>query len=305
MHKIIILLIIYVLYKIDLLGKLVITSLPFIFGFVLANIFYPIELKFNKKMPKYLSICIIITIILIIIFVIVKVLLPLLMREGSILINVIINYLLNISIKFDIDIPKLNEFINYKQIINSISISLNYIENIILCFISFIYFLIDMDKIRLYIKNINSKLSNYLIYINNDFSKYIESLIKISIISFFEYTLVFFIIGHSNPILVGVVSAILNMIPYIGGMLTVLITILLCPSMIIKISITYILLGLIDGYVITPYVYGKYNKINPILGLFALSVGGLFGIVGVICSIPVLVIITSTFNYFKNSNNIV
>nr|MBP3258892.1 AI-2E family transporter [Bacilli bacterium] len=304
MLRIIILVLIYILYKVGFIGKLVNASLPFLLAFVLAYIFYPLELKLNKKFPKIISISIIILSILLFIFILFKIMIPLFISESSTLINILTQYVNNLSYKFNIDttmiLKKINGLINYNHIINGISISINFITKTIICFISFIYILYDMDKITLYIRKI--KILNYLIYINKDISKYISSLIKISIISFIEYTLVFFIIRHPNPLMVGMLAGILNMIPFIGGIITVFITILLSPSMIIKISITYIVLGLLDGYIITPYVYGKYNKINPLLGLIALSIGGIFGPMGIILSIPILIIVISTYKYLKDNN---
>ena len=130
-------------------------------------------------------------------------------------------------------------------------------------------------------------------------SKFVDLCDKISVFPIFEYTIAFMIIGYPNPLLIGLLSGILNMIPYLGGMLTVLITILLAPKMIIKISILYIILGLVDGYIISPYVYGKYNEVNPILGLFAISIGSIFGPIGIISSFPVLIVLLSTIKYFK------
>ncbi len=304
MLRIIILVLIYILYKVGFIGKLVNASLPFLLSFVLAYIFYPLELKLNKKFPKTISISIIIISILLFIYIFFKIMIPLFISESSNLINILNQYINNLSYRFNIDtnlvLSRINGLINYNHIINGISISINVITKTIICFISFIYILYDMDKIVLYIRKI--KISNYLIYINKDISKYISSLIKISIISFIEYTLVFFIIRHPNPLMVGMLAGILNMIPFVGGIITVFITILLSPSMIIKISITYIVLGLLDGYIITPYVYGKYNKINPLLGLIALSIGGIFGPIGIILSIPILIIVISTYKYLKDNN---
>ena len=61
----------------------------------------------------------------------------------------------NISIKYNIDIGMLNmdKLINYNHIINGISLSVSYITNIFICFISFIYMLADMDRIRAYMKS--------------------------------------------------------------------------------------------------------------------------------------------------------
>ena len=296
MTKIVIILIIYILYKLNLLGKLVNTSLPFLFGFVLAYILNPIVLKLNKKLPKLLSISIVVLSLIFMMFILFYILIPILIKES----DNIYNLFISLSSRFNIDISKLSEFINYKNILNGLSLSLNVITNSIITFISFIYMLIDIDKIKNFIKNINIKLYNYLSYISKDLKEYISRLIKISIISFFEYTLAFLIIRHPNPILIGFLSGILNMIPYLGGMLTIFITIILAPNMIIRVSILYIVLGLIDGYIITPYVYDKYNKINPILGLFALSIGGLFGPIGIIMSYPILIIILSSIRYLNS-----
>ncbi len=295
MTKIVIILIIYILYKLNLLGKLVNTSLPFLFGFVLAYILNPIVLKLNKKLPKLLSISIVVLSLILMMFILFYILIPILIKES----DNIYNLFISLSSRFNIDISKLNELLNYKSILNGISLSLNVITNSIITFISFIYMLIDMDKIKKLIKNINIKLYNYLSYISKDLKEYISSLIKISIISFFEYTLAFLIIRHPNSLLIGLLSGVLNMIPYLGGMITIFITIILAPNMIIRVSILYIVLGLIDGYVITPYVYGKYNKVNPILGLFALSIGGLFGPIGIIMSYPILIIILSSIRYLN------
>lgn len=300
MTKIVIIFIIYILYKLSLLGKLVNTSLPFLFGFVLAYILNPIVLKLNKKLPKIVSISIVILSLVFIIFILFYLLIPILIKESDNIYNIFISLSSRFNINIDILTSKLNEIINYKNIMNGISLSLNVITNIIITFISFIYILMDMDKIKEFIKNISIKLYNYLSYVSIDLRKYINSLIKISIISFFEYTIAFIIIKHPNPLLIGFLSGILNMIPYLGGMLTIFITIVLAPNLIISISILYIILGLIDGYIITPYVYGKYNKINPILGLFALSIGGIFGPLGIILSLPILIIILSTYQYLNH-----
>lgn len=302
MNKIILLIITYILYKIGFIGKLLNVSLPFLYAFVLAYIFYPIYKWLNRYIPKYLSVLIIILLIVFIIILLIF-LLPKSLNEINYLYKVIINYFTNLSVKYNINIDsvllKINGLINYNYLFRYITKSISYIYSFLLTFIIFIYILIDIDKIKEYIYNINPKLSNYLDYLNNDIGKYIGSLIKISIVTFFEYSLVFFIIGHKNFILVGVIAGILNMIPYIGGIITVFLTILLEPTKIIIISITYLFLGLIDGYLIAPYIYGKYNKINPIFGLFAISVGGIFGITGIILSFPILIVLKSTINYVK------
>lgn len=306
MIKIILILIVYLFYKIGFIGKLIHICLPFLYGFVLAYIFNPIYIYLKKHLNSFLSILIIIFIILLV-FILLIIFMPSIIKDITYLSKTIINYLIFISNKYNINIQdiviKINEIMNYNYIIECISKSINYIYKIFLTLISFIYMLIDMPKIKESIYKINPKVSKYLNYIGSDFNKYIGSLIKISIITFFEYTFAFLLIGHKYALLVGFIAGILNMIPYLGGILTVFITILLEPAIIVKISITYLILGLIDGYLISPYIYGKYNKINPIIGLFAISFGSIFNITGIILSFPILIIIKSTIEYI-NKNKI-
>ena len=55
-----------------------------------------------------------------------------------------------------------------------------------------------------------------------------------------------------------------------------------------------------DTYVINPYVYGKVNKIHPIITLFSLFLfEKLFGLMGIIISIPVTIVILTIYRSIK------
>lgn len=303
------LVIIYILTKLfnlNFIGKVIDVILPFFIAFVLAYIIYPLLKKLNKFLPKCLSIIIIILILFIIIFLFFYLIIPLLIKEIGNLLNILIFYINLLQNKYDINITyllsKLDKILDYKYIFNSVSISVSYITKFILCFISFIYLLIDMNRIETMIKNIsNKKIYNYLYILDKDVRGYITSLIKISIISFFEYSLAFKLIGHSDCILMGLVAGITNLIPYIGGIFVLIVGILTSPSLIIKTSILYFIMGLIDNYIINPYIYGKYNQVHPLISLISMSLlGYIFGFIGIIFSIPITIIIITTYRYFKN-----
>ena len=56
----------------------------------------------------------------------------------------------------------------------------------------------------------------------------------------------------------------------------------------------------IDGYIISPKVYGKTNNVNALWTIFAVTAGGtLFGIVGIMFSLPIYIALNCTFNFFK------
>jgi len=87
------------------------------------------------------------------------------------------------------------------------------------------------------------------------------------IIQLFEYSLLFFIVGHPNWLILGILACLTTIIPYFGGVLTNIIAILTATVISTPLTIATIVICLIfpqlDGYVISPHVYGKTNDINP------------------------------------------
>ena len=56
----------------------------------------------------------------------------------------------------------------------------------------------------------------------------------------------------------------------------------------------------LDGYVISPKVYGKTNNINPLITIMVVSIGGtLFGFVGIVIALPCYLLLRTTYHFFK------
>lgn len=307
MYKIIVIYIIYKLLNKEIIGKVINITLPFIMAFVLAYIFNPLLKKLNKRIPKIVCILIILLLFISLIFLLLWLIIPLFINETNSLIKILINYINILEIKYSINlsslINNLYKLLDYKYIISGISYSLSFVTSFIIMFISFIYILIDIDKIELFIKKyFKNNIYNCLKKIDINLKHYLLSLIKISIISFFEYSISFFIIKHSNPLIIGISASICNLIPYVGGIIVLIIAILTSPSNIIKTSMLFLMLGLVDSYLINPFIYGKYNKIHPVLGLISASIFGyIFGIPGVILSLPLTIILLTIIDFYKKN----
>lgn len=301
MYKLIIIIFIICLsIKLELLGKILNVILPFILSFALAYIVYPFYKKL-KRLPRLLSI-LIIFIIIITIILILYLIIAIAKEQAIISINYIANYLNIISKKYNLDLSNIlttiNKILDLKILFNSISSTLT---TFIIFIISFIYILFDIDKIELFQQKYkNKKICILLKNIDTNLKKYINSLLKISIISFFEYYIAFLLIKYPSPLLIGLIASITNLIPYIGGILVLIIAIITSPNIIIKISILYLLLSLIDTYIINPYIYNKYNQINPLLELlFITIISYILGIIGLIFSIPITIIIITIIRFYK------
>ena len=189
-----------------------------------------------------------------------------------------------------------------------IGISIDYISKIFIVLASFVYFLADMDKIRKFIKEYLShkskKIYNYVLTLDDEMRRYIVGFMKIVIISFFDYSLVYTLIGHPNALMLGTLAALGNLIPYFGGIITNIIAAItafvISPALFIKTCIVFIIFSAVDGYIINPFVYGKTNKVHPLVVIISVFAGGiLFGVLGIVISLPCAIIIITTFKYFK------
>lgn len=307
-----------------ILGLIVKIGLPFLFAFALAYAIYPfLEYMESKNIPKGLGICIIMLLLLALSSIVIYLITTIMWDQLSLLFNNIIAFVSGIdTTKLDINIVGLEsnlteffkgvltKFSDYVSdgAINVVNTSIDIVSKIFIVFASFIYFLIDMDKIRKAIKYYFSKktkkIYNYVKTLDIEMKKYLSGLVEIIIITLVEYTFVYTIIGHPNAILLGFLAAVANLIPYFGGIIVNIIAfitaIVISPALMIKTVITFAILSMIDGYVINPVVYGKTNNIHPILTIVALFAGGiLFGILGIFISFPLTIIIVATIKYFK------
>lgn len=112
------------------------------------------------------------------------------------------------------------------------------------------------------------------------------------------------IIGIGYPLLWGTLAAFLAIIPYIGttlgGLLPFLYAIATTGTYWQPIAIVayYQLIQQVEGNFITPYVIGSNVKINPLIAISSLLVGGaIWGIPGLILSLPFAAILRIFLSY--------
>ena len=148
------------------------------------------------------------------------------------------------------------------------------------------------------------KTFEYVKVLDKELGQYLNGLAIFIGIQFVEYTLLFKIIGHPNWLLLGILAALTTVIPYFGGLITNIVAVILASVVSTPLFIATLVICLvfpnIDGYIISPKVYGKTNNINAMWTIFAVVAGGtLFGIPGIMLSLPVYIAINCTFNFFK------
>ena len=103
-----------------------------------------------------------------------------------------------------------------------------------------------------------------------------------------------YFIGLPNPALWGVVGGLLNFVPYIGGLVVVIVLTLAglatfeSTGHALLPGIVYFLLTVVESFA-TPYIMGKRLSLNPVVVFIAvLFWGWLWGIMGALLAVPIM-----------------
>lgn len=297
--------------------------LPFIIAFTIAYALYPFVLKLmDKKIPKGVSIFIVIAVIVIFVVLIIYLVIPVMIDQLVALVNWLTEFIKGVSSKYNIDLNNIQDYVgDLKSLVNDfgksisdfsmtiINKSINIVTLGIISLISAIYFLSSMDKIRKglkkYLKRNNMRTYNYVKRIDHEVSQYFVGLEKFMVVQFFEYTIIFFLIGHPYYLLLGTLCSITTVIPYFGGIFSNIIACVTAFFVSTKLFIFTLIVAFIfpniDGYVISPRIYGKTNNVPTLLTIFAAYAGGkLFGFIGIVIALPLTIILLSTYRFYED-----
>jgi len=116
-------------------------------------------------------------------------------------------------------------------------------------------------------------------------------------------TVALLILGVPYAILLGVIGALLNILPFIGGILAVLFPILVAMltkdgfSIELWIIVAYMAIQFVDNHFLVPYIVASKVKINALISIIIVLMGGaLWGIAGMFLSIPAIGVLKIIFD---------
>ncbi len=110
------------------------------------------------------------------------------------------------------------------------------------------------------------------------------------------------IIGVQYAILIGIIGALLNFIPYIGGLIAIALPMLVAfasgtPVDALWVFVAYIFVQFVDNNFIVPAIVASKVKVNAFVSIVVVIFGGaIWGISGMFLSIPLLAIVKVIFD---------
>lgn len=307
----------------NILSVIISVLSPFIIAFAFAYALTPV-IKFltDKGIKKGLAVTIITIAFVLIMISLLVITLPLIYDQLIIFSKNIISITKDLGDQFNLNLGKfelkITDYLNTaisnigsvisNGTINVVNKSLDFLGKFIVGFIAGIYFLSDMQNIREKLKKITLGISKrsylYLKCLDTEIGNYVKGLVIFMVIQFVEYSFLFWLVGHPNWLLLGILACLTTVIPYFGGLITNIIGIITASVISTPVLIGTIIICLVfpqlDGYVISPKIYGKTNNVNPLITIMVVSIGGsLAGIIGIIVALPLYLLIRSTYHFFQ------
>ncbi len=138
--------------------------------------------------------------------------------------------------------------------------------------------------------------------------KYVIGLLTEMVIIAIGLSLVFWILGVKYFMLLGLITGLFNVIPYVGiftaGAISILVTFATSGSKVVEVIIALVVTHLIDTNVILPMAVGSKVKINALITTLGLIVGEMiWGIPGMFLSIPVIAVLKIIFDRVESLNS--
>jgi predicted PurR-regulated permease PerM len=153
------------------------------------------------------------------------------------------------------------------------------------------------------------KAENIVEEISTTMRRYMAGVVTVVLILCVLNSVGLMIVGIHYALLFGVISALLNFVPYfgtlIGGVIPLSYTLLMSPDpgKAIGVVILYLIIQFLDHNILTPNITGSYVRVSPFMIILGIILGGmLWGLPGMIISVPTLAtvkIISSHIQHLK------
>jgi predicted PurR-regulated permease PerM len=226
-----------------------------------------------------------------------------------------------ISLKFHINTTRQNNYVNNAvsqmlsngpSIINGILSSVSSLLLYVLFTLVDTFFLLYYRRLLVkFLVSVFREEDSEAVYdivkqVQHRISRYIQGLlIEMTIVST-VCCLTLWILGIDYPVLLGLLTGLLNLIPYVGILFSLLISTLIAfatagASKILLVTATLFGIHLLDANVLLPLLVAAKVRLNALITIIGVIVGGsVWGIAGAFLAVPVIAIIKIVFDRIES-----
>lgn len=159
---------------------------------------------------------------------------------------------------------------------------------------------------KLFSKDRQKELNEIITQTKTVIQRYLLGLIIESSIVATLNSLGLLMLGIEYAILFGIIGGLLNVIPYIGGVVSVSLPMMIAlstksPSFAVYVLLLWMVIQFADNHYIIPKIVASKVKINALFSIIVVLAGNaLWGIPGMLLSIPLLAIVKLIFDHIES-----
>lgn len=186
----------------------------------------------------------------------------------------------------------------------------DYIISISMIPVLLFYILKDFDKIerkfyRLLPKPYHHKTASLFQAIHSGLGNYLRGQVLISSTIFFVTYVVFYTVKLKYALILSLFMGFMNIIPYFGPILGMVpaISVALTTSwnMVLVVIATTIIVQILEGTLLSPYIMGKTANVHPIVIIFVLLCSAkLGGVVTMMIAVPIVSVLKAIIVQFQS-----
>jgi len=176
----------------------------------------------------------------------------------------------------------------------------------------FVYYLLaDYSAMRAHLDRLipprhRAVASNLITRINFVISSYVRNQLVIALAMGVLYAIGFAVARVPLALSIGLLSGLLNFIPYLGTLTGLTLSLLFVAldgggiARILGVLAVFVIVQSVEGYYLTPKLLGGSLDLHPMWVLVGLMIGGsLFGILGIILAVPVIAIAKVALDFLE------
>ncbi len=196
-----------------------------------------------------------------------------------------------------------------KNFIGGIIHGLSKVVSIVLTPILTLYFLVDKDMFRKKLESLiplrHRKDVMYLAKkIDFSLSKFVRGRLLMSLYVGIVTTIVLLFMGIEFAFVIGFITGVADIIPYIGPLLgfvpAVFFAYMSRPIKVVWVIIFFLFIQWAENNILAPKIIGENLGMHPLVILLSIVIGGgVFGVFGMILSVPIVAVFRILYKFFK------
>lgn len=301
--------------------------IPIVFGTIIAILLNPmVNYLMNRKINKLVAISIVVVLAILLVFIILYIIssqmsmfsetYPQLKAKFTTSSNELVHW---ISTKFNIRVSKINAWTKETQSdaidnfelgerlteVGSMLITLMLLPAYLFMILYYKPLLLSFIR-KLFGAEHQASVDQILLSTKRIIQSYLVGLVLEMIIVAILSSAGLFFLGIDYAIILGITGAILNIIPYIGGIVAIILPMAIAyatkesSTYAIMVFVIYVLIQFIDNNYIVPKIVASRVQINALISVIVILIGGaIWGIPGMFLSIPLTAIFKVIFDHIE------